>query len=41
MNYHYASQEFAASIGIQIPSDEQALVIEAPLAPGVVIAGAG
>lgn len=41
MKYHYASQEFAASIGIQIPSDEQAVVIEAPLAPGVVIAGAG
>jgi DNA helicase-2/ATP-dependent DNA helicase PcrA len=41
MKYKYASQEFAASLGIQIPSDEQALVIEAPLSPGVVIAGAG
>ena len=41
MKHKYASQEFAASLGIQIPSDEQALVIEAPLLPGVVIAGAG
>ncbi|CAB4906036.1 unannotated protein [freshwater metagenome] len=41
MKHNYASQEFAASLGIQIPSDEQALVIEAPLSPGVVIAGAG
>ena len=41
MTYKYASQQFAADLGIQIPSDEQSLVIEAPLKPGVVIAGAG
>ena len=41
MTYRYASQHFAADLGIQIPSDEQAVVIEAPLKPGVVIAGAG
>jgi len=41
MTYKYSSQQFAADLGIQIPSDEQALVIEAPLKPGVVIAGAG
>ncbi len=36
-----SAAELAADLGIPAPTDEQAAVIEGPLAPGLVIAGAG
>ena len=37
----YTATELAALLGLHPPTDEQAAVIEAPLAPGVIVAGAG
>jgi len=36
-----SAAELAADLGIPAPTAEQAAVIEGPLAPGLVIAGAG
>ena len=36
-----SSTELALALGLPAPTSEQAAVIEAPLAPGLVVAGAG
>jgi len=41
MNRTYSSKFIAEKIGQDLPTEEQELIIEAPLAPAVVIAGAG
>ncbi len=37
----YTATELAGLLGLHPPTEEQAAVVEAPLAPGVVVAGAG
>ncbi|MFU8946423.1 UvrD-helicase domain-containing protein [Mycetocola zhadangensis] len=41
MTQEYSAREIAALLGLPSPTDEQVAVIEAPLSPALVVAGAG
>ena len=41
MRLNYSAAAIAEKIGLDLPTQEQTKIIEAPLAPAVVIAGAG